>query len=352
MSGAIEIRFAREEDCALLLRLIRELATYERAPDAVVATEADLRRHGFGPERRFEAILAFLDGEPAGAALFHSRFSTWLGRPGLYLEDLYVTEAARGHGVGRRLMTRLAAIAVERGWGRIDFHVLDWNPARGFYHRLGMEHVGDWLRYGGDEHALRRLAGADPGRELIANIHIPDNSGLRPSEGFSAITGMPPESVMFRIEPVAGILPAGFNELRAEAHAEGYRHLERLAVDWAAGALRFDGEAEALLAARSGAVLAGIGGLTRDPGDPVALRLRRFYVAKSCRRHGVGRALAVRLLARAAASGGPVTVNAAAGSEMFWQALGFHPDPRDGHTHVLRHHSQHAALRGTVIIAR
>ena len=161
MNPAITVRFATAADVPLLLQLIRALAAFEKAPDAVVATEADLRRHGFGPEPQFEAILAFLDGEPAGVALFHSRFSTWLGRPGLYLEDLYVTEKARGQGVGRRLMTRLAAIAVERGWGRIDFHVLDWNPARRFYHRLGMEHLGAWLRYGGDETALRRLAAED-----------------------------------------------------------------------------------------------------------------------------------------------------------------------------------------------
>jgi GNAT superfamily N-acetyltransferase len=161
VSGEIRVRFATAEDCPLLLRLIRELATYERAPGAVVASEEDLRRHGFGPSPQFEAILAFLDGEPAGAALFHSRFSTWLGRPGLYLEDLYVTERARGRGVGRRLMARLAAIAVERGWGRIDFQVLDWNPAREFYHRLGMGQVGEWLRYGADEGQLRRLAEED-----------------------------------------------------------------------------------------------------------------------------------------------------------------------------------------------
>src|SRR5579884_4313981 len=106
MSGAITVRFATEADCPLLLQLIRELAVFERAPDAVVVTEEDLRRHGFGPEPAFEAIVAFVDGEPAGAALFHTRFSTWLGRPGLYLEDLYVREPARGRGVGRRLMAR------------------------------------------------------------------------------------------------------------------------------------------------------------------------------------------------------------------------------------------------------
>jgi GNAT superfamily N-acetyltransferase len=161
VSGHIEIRFATAEDAGLLLVLIHGLAAFERAPDAVVASEADLVRYGFGEERQFEAIIAFLDGDPAGFAAFHSRFSTWLGRPGLYLEDLFVTEAARRHGVGRRLIARLAAIAVERGWGRIDFQVLEWNPARRFYERLGLGHVGDWLRYGGDEAALHRLAAED-----------------------------------------------------------------------------------------------------------------------------------------------------------------------------------------------
>lgn len=159
MTDAIALRFATTADAALLLRFVRELAVFERAPEAVVATEDDLRRHL--ADGRFEAVLAFLDGEAAGVALFHARFSTWLGRPGLYLEDLFVSEAARGRGVGRRLMARLAAIAIERGWGRIDFQVLDWNPARRFYERLGLGHIGDWLRYGGDETALRRLAAAD-----------------------------------------------------------------------------------------------------------------------------------------------------------------------------------------------
>jgi ribosomal protein S18 acetylase RimI-like enzyme len=162
MTGDIAIRFAEPTDAGLVLQLIRELAVYERAPVAVVATEDDLRRHGFAPDRQFEAILGFLDSQPAGFALFHARFSTWLGRPGMYLEDLYVTEAARGYGVGRRLMTRLAAITVERGWARIDFQVLDWNnPARNFYHRLGMSHLGEWLRYGADLEVLRRLAAED-----------------------------------------------------------------------------------------------------------------------------------------------------------------------------------------------
>jgi GNAT superfamily N-acetyltransferase len=162
-AGGIAVRFATEADVGLLLRLIRELAAFERAPDAVVATEENLRRYGFGAERCFEALIAALDGETAGTALFHSRFSTWLGSPTLYLEDLYVCEGARGRGVGRALMTRLAAVAVERGWGRIDFHVLDWNPARDFYAKLGMEHLREWLRYGAPEDVLRRLAVYDTG---------------------------------------------------------------------------------------------------------------------------------------------------------------------------------------------
>jgi len=154
----VSIRFATEADCGLILQFIRELALYEKAPDAVVATEADLKRHGFGDKPQFEALIAELDGEPAGMALFHTRFSTWLGKPTLYLEDIFVSEAARGHGVGRRLMARLATIALERGWGRVDFHVLDWNPARGFYQKLGFEHLEEWLRYGAAGGWLERLA--------------------------------------------------------------------------------------------------------------------------------------------------------------------------------------------------
>jgi GNAT superfamily N-acetyltransferase len=159
--SAITIRFATGADVGLLLQLIRELAAYEKAPGAVVATEADLRRHGFGPERRFEALLAFLDGEPAGFALFYPDFSTWHGRPGVFLEDLYVREWARGRGVGRRLMARLAAIAIERDWTALHFNVLDWNPARGFYRRLGIARRSEWLPHRATGEILRRLAALD-----------------------------------------------------------------------------------------------------------------------------------------------------------------------------------------------
>ena len=161
MNPRVTIRPAMVGDCALLLELIRGLAAYENAPDAVVATEDDLRRHGFGPAPKFEAILAFLDGEAAGMALFFANFSTWLGSPGMYLEDIFVIEAVRGLGVGRALMARLAAIALERGWDRIDFAALDWNPARRFYHRLGIAPLTEWVPYRAEGEALRRLAEED-----------------------------------------------------------------------------------------------------------------------------------------------------------------------------------------------
>ena len=159
--STITLRSATAEDVGLLLQLIRELAVYERAPDAVVATETDRLRYGFGPEPRFEALLAFIDDRPAGFALFYPDFSTWLGQPGLFLEDLFVREWARGRGVGRRLMARLGAIAVERNWPAFHFNVLDWNPARGFYAQLGIEQRNEWLPYGATGDVLRRLAAED-----------------------------------------------------------------------------------------------------------------------------------------------------------------------------------------------
>jgi len=142
------------------------------------------------------------------------------------------------------------------------------------------------------------------------------------------------DALHIRIEVIDDTLPEGFETLRAAALAEGHRHVERLAKDWEAGTTRFDREGEALLAVRSGGVLAGIGGLTVDPVVPCALRMRRFYVHPSFRRGGVGRQLATALLMRAG-NGRPITVNAAAGSTAFWLALDFVPDMRDGHTHVL-----------------
>jgi GNAT superfamily N-acetyltransferase len=131
-------------------------------------------------------------------------------------------------------------------------------------------------------------------------------------------------------------LPPGFDALRAEARAEGLSFVDRLATDWMSRTMRFDREGEALLAARLNNVLAGIGGLTIEPVVPGALRMRRFYVRAACRRSGVGRALATALLNRAQSATRLVTVNAAPASIPFWESLGFAPDARDGHTHILR----------------
>jgi len=157
------IRPAGPEDAPTIVRLIRELAAYEKLEDQARATEEDILRDGFGPTPRFECLLAEIDGKAMGFALFFHNYSTFEGRAGLYLEDIYVDPAARGSGLGRALMTRLARIAVERGCARFDFWVLHWNPARDFYHRMGFDHMSDWLPYRLDGSALRQLAAEDLG---------------------------------------------------------------------------------------------------------------------------------------------------------------------------------------------
>jgi GNAT superfamily N-acetyltransferase len=158
----IEFRDATPEDVPLILGFIRDLATFEREPDAVKATEADLLRDGFGQERRFEARIALLGGRPAGFALFFPNYSTWAGRAGLYVEDLYVADWARGKGLGRAIMADLARIALARGWARLDLAVLDWNPAREFYAGLGLAHRREWLPYRVAGAALEALARQAP----------------------------------------------------------------------------------------------------------------------------------------------------------------------------------------------
>jgi GNAT superfamily N-acetyltransferase len=162
----IEIRDATPADVPIILGFVRDLARFEREPDAVKASEADLLRDGFGSERRFEARIASLDGRPAGFALFFPNYSTWQGRAGLYVEDLYVAEWARGSGLGRAIMADLAAIAVARGWTRLDLAVLDWNPARAFYAALGLEHRREWLPYRVTGAALEDLASEASSRRL------------------------------------------------------------------------------------------------------------------------------------------------------------------------------------------
>lgn len=160
----IQIRPAREEDCAEILQLVKELAAFEELSDQVRVTEEDLRRDGFGSSPRFECLLAeTYEGSGAspivvGLALFFLTYSTFAGRPGLYLEDIYVRETARGFGVGRQLLTRLAAIACERDCPRLDLSVLHWNPARSFYEKLGFRHQSDWLPYRLEGDYLQALA--------------------------------------------------------------------------------------------------------------------------------------------------------------------------------------------------
>lgn len=158
----LSIRAATADDAALLAQLIRELADYERLADAAVATEAGLREQLFGPQPAAEVLIAEVDGEPAGFALYLHNFSTFLGKRGLYLEDLFVRPAFRGLGLGRHLMAMLARIAVQRDCGRFEWSVLDWNaPAIGFYRTLGAVGMDEWTvqRLEGD--ALRSLAAHD-----------------------------------------------------------------------------------------------------------------------------------------------------------------------------------------------
>lgn len=144
----IALREATPADVPLLLELIRELAEYERLAGSVVADERGLHEALFGPRPSAEAILAEAGEEPAGFALYFHNFSTFAGRPGLYLEDLYVRERWRGRGIGRRLLLHLARTAARRGCGRMEWAVLDWNrPAIEFYRRLGAVPLSDWTLY-------------------------------------------------------------------------------------------------------------------------------------------------------------------------------------------------------------
>ena len=170
----LNIRPATPADVPTMLRFIRDLATYEREPDAVIATEADLLRDGFSiaPDGspldspiRFRALIADYSespnepAAPAGFALYFTSYSTWLGHHGIRLEDLYVTPSLRGKGIGRALLTRLAQIAIDEGCPRLEWDVLDWNePAIAVYERIGARMLTTWriMRLSGD--ALHTLA--------------------------------------------------------------------------------------------------------------------------------------------------------------------------------------------------
>ncbi len=163
MPTAFQIRPATPADVPLILSLIRELAVFERLAHEVVGTEDALTRHLFGPRPAAEVLLAFSGDTPAGFALFFQNFSTFLARPGIYLEDLFVRPEFRGQGLGRTLLQRLARLALERGCGRFEWAVLDWNEnAIGFYKKLGAQVLEDWRICRVTGPALERL-GADAG---------------------------------------------------------------------------------------------------------------------------------------------------------------------------------------------
>jgi GNAT superfamily N-acetyltransferase len=158
VSGVITIRFATVEDVPIIRRLIHGLAEYERLVEEAVATEADIRDSLFGDNPDAEVLIAELDGDAAGFALFFHNYSTFLGRRGLYLEDLFVLPAHRGHGIGRALMARLARLATERNCGRFEWWVLDWNEsAIRFYESLGARAMDDWTVYRLTGEPLARL---------------------------------------------------------------------------------------------------------------------------------------------------------------------------------------------------
>jgi GNAT superfamily N-acetyltransferase len=154
------VREASEGDVPLILTFIRELADYEKLSHEVVATEEGLRESLFAGRRYAEVLIAEHDGAPAGFALYFHNFSTFLGKPGIYLEDLYVRPEFRGSGIGRQLLVKLAHLALQRGCGRLEWSVLDWNePSIGFYRQLGAVAMDDWTVYRVSDDALRKLGG-------------------------------------------------------------------------------------------------------------------------------------------------------------------------------------------------
>src|SRR5580765_6748025 len=156
-----QIRPARVQDVPIILDLIRDLARYERAPDEVTATEEQLVDVLFGERRAAEVLLAFEGESPVGFAVYFYNFSTWLGRPGLYLEDLFVKPEKRGKGYGRALLVELGKIARDRGCGRMEWAVLNWNaPAIKFYRALGATPMNEWTVFRLTRDEIAKLADA------------------------------------------------------------------------------------------------------------------------------------------------------------------------------------------------
>ena len=176
------LREAGPEDVPAIVGLIHDLAEYERAPAECHADPSLLREHLFGPKPFVEAIVAERDDGVCGFALFFHNYSTWLTRPGLYLEDLFVRPEARGLGIGKALLVRLAGIAVERGCGRMEWSVLTWNePAIGFYRSLGAVPMDEWRTYRLHGEALQALGTPEGKRRPVAAKGIRgDNGGFNP----------------------------------------------------------------------------------------------------------------------------------------------------------------------------
>lgn len=156
----ISFRKAVKEDCSRILRFIIDLAEYEKLDHEVFATEEILEETLFGPVPYAEVIFAVVEGHEAAFALFFHNFSTFLGKPGIYIEDLYVIPEYRGKGVGRALLRFIARLAVERGCGRVEWWVLNWNPARRFYERIGAKSMDEWVVYRLTGEKLKNLAAA------------------------------------------------------------------------------------------------------------------------------------------------------------------------------------------------
>jgi GNAT superfamily N-acetyltransferase len=184
-SENFQIRPARVEDVPVILQLIRDLATYERAPDEVTATEEQLVDVLFGERPAAEVLLAFEGKSPVGFAVYFYNFSTWLGRSGLYLEDLFVNPEKRGNGYGRALLVELAKIARDRGCGRMEWAVLNWNePAIKFYRALGAKPMDEWTVFRLTPEEIAKLADA---ADTAATTDHPPSQRLR--HGSSSFAG-------------------------------------------------------------------------------------------------------------------------------------------------------------------
>jgi GNAT superfamily N-acetyltransferase len=155
---AIKVRLATVDDVELLHRFSVDLATYEDEPDAITSTPQTLARDGFGPTPQFAALIAERDGKPLGFALYTFNYSVWTAARGIFIEDIWVIPEERRGGVARALMRGLAEECIAKGYKRIDLNVLDWNPARGFYEKVGFRWIRNWLPYRLSGEALARRA--------------------------------------------------------------------------------------------------------------------------------------------------------------------------------------------------